>query len=121
MPRVLVIDDSAFFRRTVRSYLEEAGYDVDDFLPLSELEVMERAKVWNPDLVITDFSMPHVNGQSVARMIRRHSKDVPILVLTATRDPDREARLRTLGLIHVIYKPITGPELVEQVREIKAP
>jgi DNA-binding response OmpR family regulator len=121
MTKILLVDDSAFFRRTVRGYLEEAGYLVDDFMPLSELEVMERAKVWMPDLVITDYTMPHVDGFMVARMIRRHAKEVPILVLTAVRDREREDRLRTLGLLTIVYKPVAGPDLVNVVKALKAP
>lgn len=119
MPRILVIDDSAFFRKTVRGFLEEAGFEVDDFLPLSALEVLERVRAWLPDVVITDYNMPYVDGQAVARMVRRHAKDLPIVVLTAARDPERESRLKGFEPLQVVHKPITGPELVERVKAIR--
>jgi CheY-like chemotaxis protein len=122
MPTILLIDDSTFFRSTTRAFLEEAGYGVEDFHPGSALEVMEKAKACNPDLVITDYNMPNVDGQTVIRMIRRHSKTLPIVLLTAARDPEREDRLKKGNEpLWILHKPLTGPDLVLAIKALKAP
>ncbi len=118
MATILLIDDSAFFRQVVRGFLEEAGHTVEDFLPLSALEVLERVKACAPDLVITDYNMPHVDGQGVIRMVRRHSGTVPVLLLTASHDPAREERLRTHAPVTVLHKPVTGDKVVAAVKEM---
>lgn len=113
MPKVMVIDDSGFLRHYVRGILEEAGHVVEDFVPYSVMEVQEHCKVFEPDLVMTDFNMPHVDGLAVIRMVRRHSLKLPIVLLTATHDPEREAKLKGYEPLWVIYKPITGEQLLK--------
>jgi two-component system, chemotaxis family, chemotaxis protein CheY len=121
MAKILIIDDSAFLRRYVRGTLEEAGYEVEDFLPFSVLEVLEKCREGAPDLVMTDYNMPHVDGQAVVRMVRRHSKTLPIVVLTATRDPARETQLKGFQPLWVFHKPITGEDLLARLKEIIVP
>jgi PleD family two-component response regulator len=55
MAKILVIDDSSFMRRYLREALEELGFAVDELLPVSPLEVMEKIKAEPPDLVLTDY------------------------------------------------------------------
>ena len=121
MAKILVIDDSAFFRQFERGLLEEAGYQVEDFHPASGLEVLERARAFEPDLVLTDFNMPNVDGTEVVRMIRRHSASLPVVMLTAAHDPEREARLKNQGALWILHKPIKGDQILEAVKKIVQP
>jgi len=120
MPKVLLIDDSAFFRKTVRGFFEEGGFETEDFLPLSALEVLERVRAFQPDLVVTDYNMPDVDGMEVLRMLRRHSKVLPVVVLTASRDPEREARLKAHDSVWILHKPMRGENIVMAVKTIFA-
>ncbi len=120
MAKVLLLDDSAFFRKVVRGFLEEDGFEVEDFVPLSALQVLERARAFQPDLVVTDYNMPHVDGLEVLRMIRRHAASLPVVVLTASRDPLREARLEAHGPVQVLHKPMKGEDIVTAVKAFAA-
>ena len=120
MAKILIIDDSSFQRKMVRGFLEEAGHAVEEFFPLSDLEVVARLRASPPDLVITDYAMPHVNGETVVRLLRRESKTLAVVMLTASRDPAREAKLRTMGIRKILYKPISAPILVQAVDEVLA-
>ena len=120
MAKILVIDDSSFQRKILRGFLEAAGHSVDELFPLSALEVVERLRSAPPELVLTDYGMPHVNGETVVQLLRREAKALPVVMLTATRDPAREAKLRTMGIRRILYKPIAGPALVQVVEEILA-
>jgi len=64
MTKILLLDDSSFLRHYLRGSLEEAGYEVEDFLPGSALEVLEWVKAFQPDMVISDYNMPLVDGQT---------------------------------------------------------
>ena len=57
MPKILVIDDSPFMRHQVRTYLEAAGHEVVEFLPLSALQVIDKVREVQPDLVLSDYNM----------------------------------------------------------------
>lgn len=118
MPRVMVIDDSALMRRMLRNHLESAGFEVDDWLPLSPFEVPERMTSFHPDLILTDYQMPGVNGASVAKMAQKADPNVPVVVLTALRDPDVEAQLKRFGVRRLLSKPIDAATLVTAIREL---
>lgn len=118
MVKILVIDDSALMRNICRDHLEAAGFEVEDFLPESVNDLAERIKVSPPDLVLSDYNMPIIDGQNVARTVRRANPKIPVIILTANRDAGREAFLQTLGVRKILYKPIKGEELVGVVKKI---
>lgn len=115
MEQILVIEDEAKIARTVRLYLEQAGYQViviDDgalALPAFRTEL--------PDLVILDLMLPHVNGREICRQIRQVS-GVPIIMLTAlTEESDRIVGLE-LGADDYVTKPFSPRELAARVRAV---
>lgn len=118
MTKILVIDDSQMMRRIMRSYLEAEGFEVEDWLPLSPMEIPDRLRESKPDLVLSDFQMPGLNGLSVAQMVQRTQADLPVMVLTALRDPDTEAKLAKFGVKRVLHKPIDQETLAQAVREV---
>jgi len=118
MPKILVIDDSGFMRKYVRDLLEEADYEVEEYVPLSALEVMDKIRSTKPDLVLSDYNMPHVDGQSVARMTKKANPAVRVMILTAVRDSAREAALIKLGVEQILHKPIQGQELLQAIQEV---
>lgn len=121
MTKILVIDDSSLMRHLVRDYLESAGYEVDDWLPLSAMEIPDRIKESKPILVLTDYIMPGLNGLTVAQMVQRADPAIPVVVLTAQRDPDIEAKLLKFGVKQVLHKPIKREALLSAVKEVLEP
>ena len=121
MAKILQIDDSAFMMHYSRGFLEEAGHEVQDFLPSSAMELLERIKADRPDLVLSDYNMPLVDGQTVARTLRRADPTIPVVILTANRDLSRESILRTMGVRQILHKPVKGEDLVQAVKSALAP
>lgn len=117
MARILIIDDSALMRKISREQLEVAGFEVEEFLPESVLDLIERVRESQPDLVLSDFNMPHVDGLEVARNVRRVDPGIPLIILTANRDATREARLQTMGVRMILHKPVSGEVLVAAVKQ----
>ena len=118
MTRILVIDDSPMMRRIVRQYLEEAGHEVEDWMPDSAMEIPSRLENHPVDLILTDFNMPGVNGMTVAKMAMKAAPDIPVMVLTALRDPELEAQLAKFKVRRVLHKPISALDLQTAVKEI---
>ncbi len=118
MPKILVIDDSSFMRHQLRTYLEAAGHEVVEFLPLSALEVIDKVREVSPDLVLSDYNMPDVDGLSVTRMAKRADPKLPVLILTAIRNAEREAALMKLGVADILHKPIDQEALVQAVQKV---
>jgi CheY-like chemotaxis protein len=121
MPKVLVIDDNAMMRLYMRRCLEKAGYEVEDWLPMSAMEIPDRIAASAPDVIVTDYQMAGCNGLTVARMAQKVNTKLPILVLTAFRSEEIEAGLLKLGVRQLLDKPIRAENLVRAVEEALKP
>src|SRR4030088_1591353 len=77
--RILVVDDEPQITRVLRTSLSSQGYDLR--VANDGETALEIAKDWTPDLVITDLSMPNMDGLELCRRLRVKSK-APIIVLS---------------------------------------
>lgn len=118
MARVVVMDDSKLMRRVVSAFLEHAGHTVVEWEPMSAMEVPDKAAATDMDLLVCDFQMPGCNGATVARMARRAKPDLPILILTALRDPETLDLLRKAHVTAITHKPIAEEDFLRQVHEV---
>jgi two-component system, OmpR family, alkaline phosphatase synthesis response regulator PhoP len=118
MPRILVVDDDKQIVRLVRSYLEQAGYQV---LTAHDGETALHAIRHDaPDLVVLDLMLPDLDGWDITRTVRREKSlaHLPILMLTArVEDTDKIVGLE-LGADDYIAKPFNPREVVARVRAI---
>jgi diguanylate cyclase (GGDEF)-like protein len=116
--RVLVVDDDRNLRKIISTNLELAGFTVESAADGQEaLEVIEQAQ---PDLVLLDLMMPHMDGYDVARKIRGHPNpsvaNVPIIILTAKGETEDKLRGFEAGADDYITKPFGPQELLARVR-----
>ena len=115
MSRVLVVDDEAGIRKVVRDALERAGYAVE-----TAAEGEEASRLFDGtgfDLVITDLSMPQMDGLALVEHIRETSR-VPILVLTVRQEEREKVRLLDAGADDYVTKPFGVAELVARARAL---
>jgi two-component system alkaline phosphatase synthesis response regulator PhoP len=112
---ILVVDDEPKIVKTVRAYLENAGFRVatahDGQVALT---VFRHEK---PALVVLDLGLPGLDGLDVARALRRDSS-VPIIMLTARVDEADKLIGLELGADDYISKPFSPRELVARVRAV---
>jgi CheY-like chemotaxis protein len=118
--KILVIEDSKPVSTFLRRCLEKAGYEVEEWLPRSELDVPHHIKTSAPDLILTDYFMPGLSGAAVARHAFAAPRRVPVIVLTALREEESIARLLQLGVRLVLNKPIEPEVLLQAVRDALA-
>jgi diguanylate cyclase (GGDEF)-like protein len=116
--RVLVVDDDRNLRKIISTNLELAGFLVESASDGQEaLDVIEQAQ---PDIVLLDLMMPHMDGYDVARTIRKHPNpsvaNVPIIILTAKGETDDKLRGFEAGADDYITKPFGPQELLARVR-----
>jgi len=111
--RVLVIDDDAMIRKTVRMTCEREGYSVQE----AEMgaEALARVESFRPDLILLDLMLPDVSGFDVCRDIRRMGSRVPIIILSAkTEEIDVVVGLE-IGADDYIVKPFRPRELLARI------
>ncbi len=112
MARVLVVDDSKLMRHILRQFLEDGGHEVTEWAEVSATEVAGRLAADAPDLLITDYQMPGCNGLTLARLARRARPDLPIIVVTALRDPAVLEALQKQEVNRVLHKPLSEQDLL---------
>lgn len=114
-PRVLVIDDNALIRESLKIRLEKRGWEVAE--ACSPAEGLRRYWDFNPDLVTLDLLMPHSDLDAVhfARHVKEETPEVTVLVVSAFSDePGTLETLRRHGL-EVFSKPGIGSDSYERL------
>ena len=115
MQTVLVVDDEPKIVQLARDYLEHAGFAV--LTAGDGASALHAVRTRQPDLVVLDLGLPHVDGLEVMRTIRT-AGSTPIVVLTA-RDTELDTLLGLeLGADDYMTKPFSPRELVARVRAV---
>jgi DNA-binding response OmpR family regulator len=112
---VLVVDDEAILRETLKYNLARDGYRV--VTAADGREALARFAEERPDLVVLDVLLPELSGLDVCRAIRRES-DVPILMLTAKDSEIDKVVGLELGADDYLTKPFGLRELLARVRAL---
>lgn len=113
--KILVVEDEAQITRTLRLYLEQAGYQV--VIISDGAQAMPAFRHEKPDLVILDLHLPHVDGWEVCRQIRRET-DTPIIMLTARSEESDKLIGLELGADDYVTKPFSPREVTARVRVV---
>lgn len=117
MPKILIVEDIEDTRNYMESVLELEGFDV--VLAKDGLEGLEQASLELPDLIITDISMPHLDGFQMIQKIRssHEQKDVPILAITS-HGMDKAMEAIKGGADRALSRPVENHLLVAFVSDL---
>jgi len=110
---ILIVDDEPQITRVLRTTLSAQRYDVR--VANNGETALEIMKDWAPDLVITDVSMPAMDGLELCRELRNRSQ-VPIIVLSVKEDERTKVKALDLGADDYVTKPFSITELLARVR-----
>ncbi len=111
--RVLVADDEPRYVRAIKVNLEASGYEV--LTARDGQMAVEMAAEEEPDLILLDVRMPHVDGYEACRRIREFSV-TPIIMLTALAESADKVKGLDLGADDYVTKPFSADELLARVR-----
>lgn len=115
MQTILIVEDEPELVKVLRSYLEQAGFNV-----ISANRGDSGLSTWehkHPDLVILDLNLPGMDGLDVARAIRRKSS-CPIVMLTARVEETDQILGLELGADDYVVKPFSPRVVVSRVRAL---
>ncbi len=120
MKRVLLVEDHAAFREALAKVLTwAAGFEnVPQAGSLSE--GLARVLDGDLDLAVVNLGLPDGDGTDLIAQMRRTGPDVPVLVLTLSRDPARHTRALDAGAQRVLTKDASIEEIVDAVRRLGA-
>lgn len=115
---VLVVDDNSAVRSAVCELFTRQG----DFQVCGEAEngrdALEKAQQLQPDLIVTDLSMPIMNGLEETRLLKQLMPGVPVIIYTAHSDPFVEKEARSAGAAAVVSKSEAVTTLIGKARRL---
>ncbi|MCB8966445.1 MAG: response regulator transcription factor [Ardenticatenaceae bacterium] len=113
--KILIVEDEVRIARTLRLYLEQAGFSVTAVH--DGLHALPAFRQERPSLVLLDLNLPGLDGLDVCRTLRREG-NVPIIMVTArTEEMDRLIGLE-LGADDYVVKPFSPREVVARIRAV---
>lgn len=119
-PLVLLVDDDHDTREMYSTYLSHSGMRVSE--APSGARALERAHEQRPDVIVTDISMPGMDGLELSRQLRTEgaTRDVPIIAVSGNAQ-DRARDADRAGCDLVLEKPCTPDTLLHAIEHILAP
>ena len=117
----MFVDDEESIVESCREMLQTLGYDVVTASgPIRALEIF-REHPGDFDLVITDYTMPHMNGFDLAGEIMRLRPGVPVMLCTGFSETMSLEKARAAGIKAFVMKPFSRLEIGRAIRKALAP
>ena len=111
---ILVVDDEEVIQKTCQAILQEEGFHVDVCShPQDAINRIKEQKTF--DLIISDYSMPDMNGLEMAEDIQLTQK-IPVILLSGYKDVATAEQLKNAGIITALTKPIDITSLIQATR-----
>ena len=110
--RILIVDDNETMRSLLRRSLSQGGFDN---LVVSEAangrEGLEQFHQTNPDVILSDWNMPEMDGLGLLKAIRQENQDVLFGIITAQNTSALRRSAKQLGAQFLLSKPFSTQKL----------
>ena len=124
--KVLVVDDSAYNRRTIIRMLEEIpGVKVVDYACVvvtasTGEEAIEKARTESPDMIFLDIIMPDMDGYEACRRLTgdAQTKHIPVVFVTSKGQKADRVWAKMQGGRDLVAKPYTADQIMEQINAV---
>jgi CheY-like chemotaxis protein/anti-sigma regulatory factor (Ser/Thr protein kinase) len=113
---ILLVDDEASIVQMEKNMLKELGYHVTATTSSAELLEIFTNRPDDFDLIITDMSMPKMNGAELARKLMVIRPDIPIILCSGFSDNMNEEKAKSIGLKSFLLKPVAVEVLSHTIR-----
>ena len=119
---VMVVDDDEGVRVLHSRYIKRMYPDAQVIQASNGKEAFELAKRSRPYLIVTDYSMPEMNGYEFLSLLKGEpaTKHIPVFVITGKGSPASVDTLLSSGAVAVLEKPVSAKKLQETIEKILA-
>lgn len=117
--KILIADDSRVMRQIVTRTLRQAGYEGHDLVEAENgKELYDAAMSQKPDLVLSDWNMPEMNGLEALKAVRAGGLTMPFGFVTTEGTPEMRKMAEDAGALFLITKPFTAESFKEMLGPI---
>ncbi len=113
--RILIVDDEAMIREVLREYAEFEGYET--FEASDGREAVRLCRENDYDVILMDVMMPHLDGFSAVKEIKKH-KDIPVIMLSARGEEYDKLFAFELGVDDYVTKPFSPKEVMARIHAV---
>lgn len=116
--KILIIDDESELVKAMTIRFKANGYEV---ITVSDGSVgVDKAGEIKPDLILLDIVMPKMDGHEVCKKLKGNlqTKDIPIVIFTASDQWDLEKKCMSAGATAVFRKPLEGTKVLELINKL---
>jgi len=117
---ILIADDSASMRLSVRLLLEGRHTELIVREAVDGIDAIETAKTSQPDLILLDLAMPRLNGVEAATILKNHMPETPVILFTMYTDLHADSLGAAIG-VDFISKADGVSKLLERVDALLPP
>jgi len=110
--RVLVVDDDAAVRNSLKFSLEIEGFTVRDYSSANEL--MRESEIADAGCLVIDYHLPELNGLEMLYRLRERRVAAPAILITSHPNPSVRQRAAEAG-VPIVEKPLLGDALMEAI------
>ncbi|MFZ2538303.1 MAG: response regulator [Oscillospiraceae bacterium] len=115
--KIMIVDDAAFMRMTIKNCLTKAGYD--SIIEASDgLIAVETYQAEKPDLVILDITMPNMDGIQALEAIKKIDPSAKIVMCSAMGQEAMVVEAIKLGASDFVVKPFKPDRILDTVSRI---
>lgn len=117
MKRVLIVDDAAFMRMSIRNMLEKHGFEIAGEAE-NGLMAIEKYNELQPDVVTMDITMPEMDGLQALREIKKIDKGASVVMVSALGQEARMKEAIIYGAKGFIVKPFKEEMIVSALSKL---
>ena len=115
--KIMLVDDAAFMRMTIKNALTKAGYD--NIIEASDGQIaVETYQKEHPDLVIMDITMPNMDGIQALQAIKTADPEARVVMCSAMGQEGMVVEAIKLGAKDSIVKPFKQDRILQTVEKI---
>jgi len=113
---VLVVDDSSMARKMLIKALPP-GWDIEISQAGNGIEALQQYRAGKGAVMFLDLTMPDMDGYEVLAQLRKEDLNTFVIVVSADIQPEAQERVRKLGAIAFVKKPVSADKLVPILKE----
>jgi len=117
--KILIVDDAAFMRGSLKYIVEGAGHNVVGMAKDGQ-EALKLYRKLKPDIVTLDILMSGMDGLSALEAIKKDDPKAKVIMVTALGQEEKQEEAFKLGASGYIRKPFKQTEIVDEVRKVLA-